>query len=164
MSLTTVEHLNIYIMKHFSLVLALLLSIAVFAQKKEHHKPKFTKEQKIQLHLKKLTVALDLTGKQADKIKPIVAKMVTEKEARKAERKARKEEPKRMSADEAFKKQMDCLDEEAKLHQKMKSILDKDQYWAWKMIHAKHKKNKKGMKKNKRKKKHNKEERRGMEE
>jgi len=128
-------------MKVFSLVLALLLGVTVFAQKKHHNKherPKFTTQQRIELRLKSLTVALDLTNRQIRRIEPIVTEMVEYRNNKKAERTTKREHAK-PSTDEIFERKMKCLDREADLNKRMKSILDKDQYWAWKQIHHKHK-------------------------
>ena len=139
-------------MKKISLVVALFVAIGAFAQKHGPEKESFTVEQKTQLMIKKMSIELDLTSKQVTQITPIVVDKATKMEARKAEFKGEKgehkQERKMLSSDEKFKMAMAHLEEQEALQNKMKNILNKDQYATWKKMHKKHseKRNKPGMK------------------
>ncbi|NIJ44162.1 hypothetical protein FHR24_000601 [Wenyingzhuangia heitensis] len=125
-------------MKQVSLLFALLITLSISAQKRHHLKNDFTAEQKTQLMVKKMTVALDLSEKQVTKITPIITVNVREMEKKMADRKANKESRKDLSSDEKYNLAMSHLDEQAKLNKLMKDILDKDQYVTWTRMQKKH--------------------------
>ncbi|MDO6736818.1 hypothetical protein [Wenyingzhuangia sp. 2_MG-2023] len=129
-------------MKKILLLAVLFISITAFSQKKQHPKTEFTTEQKTQLIIKKMTIDLDLTPKQVAKITPIVVEKASKMEARKAEFKSKKGDHKSkrkiLSSDDKFKMAMAHLEEQETLQNKMKNILDKEQYVTWKKMHKKH--------------------------
>ena len=122
-------------MKKLSLLLVLLLTISAFSQKKHHQKPDFTVEQKTELMIKKMTLALDLNKKQISQITPLVVSKVKERDAKKSEHKGQSG---KMSNDEVFNKMSQRLDKMIALSAQMKKILDDDQYAKWKKMSAKH--------------------------
>ncbi|ANW94853.1 hypothetical protein AXE80_00440 [Wenyingzhuangia fucanilytica] len=128
-------------MKKISLLIATFVFVGAFAQKNKPKKESFTAEQKTQLMVKKMSVALDLTEKQEAKITPIVADKVKKIEAKMAEFKDRKKgerpERKEISNEEKFKTAMAHLEEQKALQNKMKSILNKEQYVSWKEMQTK---------------------------
>lgn len=130
-------------MKKTSLVIALFIAIGAFAQKRgQEKKDNFTPEQKTQLMVMKMSLELDLSEKQEAKITPIVAEKVNKMEERKAKFKNRKKgerpERKEISSEEKFKMAMAHLEAQKDLQNKMRNILDDDQYAQWKKIQKKH--------------------------
>lgn len=137
-------------MKKFSLLVALLIAVGAFAQKRGHEKKDaFTPEQKTKLMVMKMSLELDLTEKQEAKITPIVAEKVNKMEERMAKfkdhKKGERPERKEISSEEKFKMALDHLEEQKALQNKMKNILDKDQYAQWKKMQKKHGQAKKRM-------------------
>lgn len=142
-------------MKKISLVIALFLAIGAFAQK-GGHKGKhakgndFTPEQKTQLMVMKLSIALDLSEKQEAAITPIVAQKVSKMAEMKGRKKGGKAERKEISSEEKFEMTKKHLEAQKAVQEKMKKILDRDQYVQWKKMQKKHmKKRQKGKKKGK---------------
>ncbi|MGY5355556.1 hypothetical protein [Wenyingzhuangia sp. IMCC45467] len=124
-------------MKKLSLLIALFIAIGAFAQKQS-----FTAEQKTQLMVKKMSLDLDLSEKQEAKIAPIIAEKVNKMEARiadfkEARKKGERPERKEISSEEKFNMAMTHLEEQKVLQNKMKNILNKEQYAQWKEIHKK---------------------------
>lgn len=132
-------------MKKISLVIALFIAIGAFAQKRgcqggHERGDAFTPEQKTQLMVMKLSIALDLSKKQENEITPIVAKKVNKMLEMKDHKKGDKGkgERKELSSDEKFAMAMKHVEEKKALQEKMKNILDKDQYAQWKKMQKKH--------------------------
>ncbi len=91
-----------------------------------------TLEQRNQLHLKKMTLDLDLTASQQKEISKIIAEQGTKKEARITERKANNDATKKLlTADEKFAKKSQILDEQILMKERMKKVLSADQYKKW---------------------------------
>lgn len=129
-------------MKKLSLVIALFIAIGAFAQKRgqEGRGPKgndFTPEQKTQLMVMKLSVALDLSEKQEAAITPLVAEKIEKMAEKRGYKKGERAERKELSSDEKFEMAMKRLEEQKILQTKMKDILDKDQYAQWRKMHKK---------------------------
>lgn len=118
-------------MKNHFLVLSLLCCFvfSAQAQKKQHKKPEFTVEQQTTLDVKKMTLALDLSSSQQEKMRPVLLEMNTKKQAAMAERGKNKNT---LSTDELYSKMIAKLDDQIAFQQKIKDILKKDQYAQWK--------------------------------
>ncbi len=136
-------------MKKLSLLVILCTVLSVSAQKRKHLKNDFTTEQKTQLRVKKLAIALDLNKSTTQQITPIIFNEIKERERNADFRKSKAVNKENMSANEKFKLAMDRLDREAELHAKMKSVLNNEQYKTWKEIRKNHheKHNRKHLKK-----------------
>lgn len=112
-----------------ALVLVFAFTLTTQAQKKRKDKTlKYTVEQKTNLAVKKMTLFLDLSERQQNEIKPILMQKMAEKKAIIAKRKAAKENKKRPTADEMYAMQMERLDNQILIKNKMKSILNKEQF------------------------------------
>ncbi len=119
-------------MKKVFIVAVLALGLNSFAQdRKERHSrgemEQMTPEQRSQLHLKKMTLDLDLNAKQQEQIGKIIAEQNTKREAMKAERKAKMEAVKA----DRFAMANKLLDEQIEMKNKMKAILSAEQYAKW---------------------------------
>jgi protein CpxP len=101
---------------------------------------KFTPEQSNQLMLKKMTLELDLSAKQQEQLKPIIAEQNRKRESRMKEMKANKETDSKLSSDERFSRKSQMLDEQIDLKVKMKSILSVDQFEKWDAMKSKQEK------------------------
>ncbi|MBF6640484.1 hypothetical protein IVB69_03240 [Flavobacterium sp. J49] len=114
-------------MKKVFLALLLFVSITTLAQEKKERKPereKLTKEEKVDIQVKRMTKDLDLNEKQAKEVRAIVTKEVEKREAKKAEMDKKKEQVRAERLAEAKEHQ-------AALTADMKKILTPDQFAKW---------------------------------
>lgn len=130
------------------LVLALGITSTVEAQKgKRENFEKLTLEQRTELRVKKMTLALDLTSNQASQIQPLLLEQAENRKAMRTKRKALKESGKKLTANERYAIMSKKLDKQIAFKKKMKSILNDKQYERFeKMMARKMKKFKKGRK------------------
>lgn len=130
------------------LVLALGLTATTQAQKgKKGDFEKLTVEQKTALAVKKMTLKLDLTPSQANKITPLLAEKIAERKAMHEKRKALKKSDKKPTANERYAMQSARLDKQIAFKNDMKRILTEKQYEKFeKMATRKMHKMKKGKK------------------
>ena len=102
-------------------------------------------EQAATLQTKKMTLALDLNESQQSKIKTILTEDATARKAKMEERKANKEDVKKvLTADEKYAMQNERLDHQIARKEQMKSILNTDQYEKWVKMDARKKMRGKG--------------------
>lgn len=141
-------------MKKMIAVALLLVGMTGFAQEKvsmEDKKSKrvameqMTPEQKNQLHLKKLTLELDLSASQQKEMATIIAEQQTKREAQKAQFNAQKKADKKLTSDEIFVMKNKKLDEQIAMKERVKKILNPEQFEKWEKM--KKTGAKKGMKK-----------------
>jgi hypothetical protein len=126
-------------MKKIGLVLmALTLSLTVSAQKRKKGHG-FTVEQKTELALKKMTLDLDLSDRQANKIRPLLAEKINDRDSHRKNREAKKGEHKKLSSDERFKREMARLDKMIAFKANMKDILNDKQYERFEKVAARKK-------------------------
>ena len=122
-------------MKKVFIVTLLVIGMASFAQNRRERPSRdqigqMTPEQRTQLHLKKMTLDLDLNTNQQEQIGKILAEQSAKREAMRAERKAKMETAK---ADRfAMKNRM--LDEQIEIKNKMKGILSAEQFAKWETL------------------------------
>ncbi len=110
--------------KIFSIVLALGLILTATAQKRKQNK-EVTIAQRTELSLKKMTLRLDLTERQQNKIRPLLM----EKHSKfNNSHKKRKADRKKLSSEERYAKKIQHLDYKIAFKNKMKDILDDKQY------------------------------------
>jgi protein CpxP len=117
------------------LILVFAFTVTTQAQKKRGDRenrgdknPKLTVEQFSNLAVKKMTLALDLTDKQQGQIKPLISAQVAAKKAAMQSRKESKDANKKPSADEIYAMKSKQLDNQIAFKNKMKEILNKDQF------------------------------------
>lgn len=139
------------------LVLVLAVTFSTQAQKKRDHKrPEFTIEQQADLSVKKMTLALDLSNKQQNQIKPLIIAKMTERKAFVTKRKEAKKEDKKPTSDQMYAIKSKMLDNQIAMKNSMKEILNKEQFDKFEKMHKKRmmkgkKMMKKGRKGNKKK-------------
>lgn len=120
-------------------VLAMVIAFSANAQHgpKKQHKPQFTPEQIVVLKLKKMTLALDLSEAQSNKLRPIFFEQVEKRKAMMEQRKNNKGQ--KPSKEVGFKKMNERLDEQIATKKKIKKILNKEQFERFeKMVAKKH--------------------------
>ena len=124
-------------MKKLFIVALLVVGMTSFAQERKARPERaqmeqLTLEQRNQLHLKKMTLELDLNTSQQREMSKIIAEQSAKREARMAERKATKDSTKKqLTANERFAKKNQMLDEQIVMKERMKKILSADQYKKW---------------------------------
>ncbi|MFC2110467.1 hypothetical protein ACFLRU_02370 [Bacteroidota bacterium] len=127
----------------------LLLTISLATAQPKHRGPKkmdFTPEQKATLAVKKMALILDLSTSQQKKLKPLIIEGINKKEAAMAAHRANKGEKKKLSSEEAYIRMNGMLDAKMEAQNKIKSILNKDQFQKWQKMRA-HRGAKKGSRK-----------------
>lgn len=140
-------------MKKMFMVAIMMIGISSFAQEKKisENKPqrsertdvpqmeKFTPEQRKQLQLKKMTLALDLNTNQQKEMEKIISEQSAQREAKMAERKAAKESKKQLTSEERFAMENKRLDDQIAMKARVKKILNAEQFEKWeKMKSQKH--------------------------
>jgi periplasmic protein CpxP/Spy len=88
-------------------------------------------EQRNELHLKKMTLDLDLTVSQQKEIASLLSEKSKEREAKMTERKANKDAKKQLTPDEKFAMKSKMLDEKIEMKAQMKKILNEKQMEKW---------------------------------
>jgi hypothetical protein len=121
-------------MKKVCIFALLAIGLSSFAQERKERHPKgemeqMTPEQRNQLHLKKMTLDLDLNAKQQEQVGKLMTEQMAKMEKMKVEHKAKMEEAKAIRFE--MKKKM--LDEQIEMKNKMKSILSADQFAKWEL-------------------------------
>lgn len=129
-------------MKKLFIAALLVVGMTSFAQERKGRPERsemeqLTPEQRNQLHLKKMTLELDLNASQQKEMSKIIAEQSVKKEARMAERKANKDSVKKLTSDELFAKKSKMLDEQIVMKERMKKILTPEQYKKWDEMKAK---------------------------
>lgn len=124
-------------MKTWILAIMVIVGVAMNAQSgerrhegKRHGKERmeqFTPEQKTELQVKRMTLALDLTDKQQKEIKSLFLERGKEREKMMAEMKADREAGKKPTADERFARKNRILDNKITMKASLKKILDEKQ-------------------------------------
>jgi len=131
-------------MKKLIVLAALVISSLTFGQddhreKREHHKKRkmemmkdFSPEQIATLKTKKMTLALDLTKTQQDKMHALhlESAKARKKQLKKREQLKDTEKPK-LSSEERYKKMNSILDRKIEMKNKIKSILTEEQFQKW---------------------------------
>lgn len=110
-------------------VFVLAITFTTQAQKKRDHKrPHLTVEQQTELTVKKMTLALDLSDRQQNQVKPLIAEKMAERKAFMEKRTAARKAKKRPTSDEIYAVKSNMLDNEIAMKNSMKDILNKEQF------------------------------------
>ena len=123
-------------MKKLILFALLIAATTLSAQEKSKFSRKekteqMSTDQRNQLRLKKMTLYLDLNADQQKEMGKIIAEMDAKKEALKTQYKAKKEAGVKPDADEKFAIKNKILDEQIVQKQRVKKILNPDQFEKW---------------------------------
>jgi len=117
------------------LVLVFAFIVTVQAQKKERERgPKLTVEQHTDLAIKKMTLGLDLSDQQQNQIKPLINAQVARRKEAMEIRKENRTANKKPSADEIYTMRSAQLDNQIAFKNKMKDILNKEQFEKFKKM------------------------------
>jgi protein CpxP len=130
-------------MKKVFLAGLMLIGLTTFAQEKETRKgdrEKLTKEQKVDLQVKRMSTDLDLNEKQTKDVRVFVTKEVEKREAKREEMMQQKEQKQQRRAE--LKAQMEK--EQEATSAEMKKILTPEQFAKWEKIREERKANVKG--------------------
>ena len=132
-------------MKTIIATIMVLVSVTTMAQDGENHKGKrmammdMTPEQMATIQTKRMTLALDLTNSQQEQIQTLNLENAKLRKTKMEEWKAKKEsgEVKKPTSEERFAMHNARLDHQIAQQEKMKQILDEDQYAKWKAMRHK---------------------------
>ncbi len=121
----------------------LLVGTTIMAQEgnRKHRKnemEQFTPEQKSQLMLKKMTLALDLNEAQQKEISAVISDKIAKMEAHKETMKTNREKGVKPTNDERFAMQMKMLDEQIATKKRMEKILNAKQFEKWTSLKEDH--------------------------
>lgn len=118
-----------------TLVTFFALTINGFAQNDlTQKKQKPSNNKRTEFMLKKMAADLELSEKQVNDLKPIIAEQQAKLETRKAEMKAKREEQLEKRKENMLAKKTQMLDEQIQLKSKMKTILNTEQMAKWEKI------------------------------
>lgn len=120
----------------FAIITGLVFSSTAQKKQMQHKKPEFTVEQQTTLAVKKLTIALDLTESQQEKMQPLVLVATTNKQKMMDERKGNEGKRPELSNDEIYAKMIAKMDQQISYQAAVKKVLNKEQYADWKKIQA----------------------------
>jgi len=120
----------------FALLIGFIFGATAQKKHKQQQKPEFTVEQQTKLTVKKLTIALDLTESQQEKMYPLMLVVTDNKQKAMGERKANGDQRPNLSNDELYAKMIEKMDQQIALQARVKKVLSKDQYESWKKIQA----------------------------
>ncbi|QTE21938.1 hypothetical protein [Polaribacter cellanae] len=118
-------------MKKLASILVLVFSVTFATQAQKNRKqerPQLSVKQHTNLAIKRMTLALDLSEKQQNRIKPIIAKKMAERKALIEKRKKARKEKKRPTANQIYAVKSKMLDNQIATRNSMKEILNKEQF------------------------------------
>lgn len=122
-------------MRMLMLVIVMALGLTANAQgRRGERMERLTPEQRVELHLKKMTLDLDLNEKQQAEVKKLLTEQSKKHEQVKAAVKALKEEGIKPTADERYEMQSKRLDDEIAMQKEMKKILTAEQFEKFKKM------------------------------
>jgi uncharacterized membrane-anchored protein len=126
-------------MKKLFVIALLMVGMTIFAQERNRKQQRsqmeqFTPEQKNQLHLKRLTLHLDLDEKQQKEMNVIITEMNAKRETQKATITAMKEKEAKPTAEERFAMKSKMLDEQIVTKKRMEKILSPKQFEKWEQL------------------------------
>lgn len=129
-------------MKKLIAIAVLLIGFSTFAQRparnlRNENLEQMTPQQRNELRIKKLTLDLSLNSTQQKEMGKIIAEMEAKKEAFQKERLAKKEAGKKATNDELFAMRTKHLDEQIATKERVRKILDAEQFKKWEKIQDK---------------------------
>jgi periplasmic protein CpxP/Spy len=121
-------------MKNFVFAAMLLFATNSFAQADNQSEMDLTPQQRSELHLKKMTLDLDLRPAQQKEMAKVIADQTAMMDEQRKERQAA-ENTKTLTADEKFAKRSARLDHQISMRQRVKKILTPEQFKKWEENH-----------------------------
>lgn len=122
-------------MKKLGLLVIMLISISAFSQQRNYHKNEaminMSSEEIATLQTKKLTLHLDLNEAQQQEIKKLYKEKAEQRKALMAERKKMSVEDLEKLKENRFERMNARLDKQLAHQEKMKQILNEEQFKDW---------------------------------
>ena len=114
-------------MKTWILAMTMMMGLALNAQEKRERPEPLTTEQRTELQVKRMTLALDLNEQQQKEVSKLLLEKGKQKEALRKQHMANKKAGKKMTADERFAMKSHILDEKIEMKAAMQQILTPEQ-------------------------------------
>ena len=114
-------------MKMWILAMTLMMGLALNAQEKRERSEPLTTEQRTELQVKRMTLALDLNEQQQKQLGKLLLEKGKQKESLRKQHMANKKAGKKMTADERFAMKSHILDEKIEMKAAMQQILTPEQ-------------------------------------
>ena len=114
-------------MKTWILAMTMMMGLALNAQEKKERPAPLTTEQRTELQVKRMTLALDLNEQQQKEVGKLLLEKGKQKDALRKQHIANKKAGKKMTADERFAMKSHILDEKIEMKAAMQQILTPEQ-------------------------------------
>ena len=129
-------------MKNLLIIAVMLISMISFSQ--NERKGKLSKEEQVEVQLKRMTTDLNLDTKQQKEVKAFLVEKADKREAKRAEIQARREAGKpRLSEEEREELKAELQNEKANDKERLGKILSEDQIKKWDQIQTEKREEKK---------------------
>ena len=121
------------------LALFICFSLTVNAQKKQFFKNKkrLTTEQLTTLKVKKMTLELELSEIQQNKLTPVIKELISEHSAQLDKKRELKNEVKKINPNERYQMANKILDRKIMFQKEMRTILNEEQFKKFKTLEKK---------------------------
>ena len=132
------------------LALFICFSLTINAQKKQFFKNKkrLTTEQLTTLKVKKMTLELELSEIQQNKLTPVIKELISEHSAQLDKKRELKNEVKKINPNERYQMANKILDRKIMFQKEMRTILNEKQFKKFKTLEKKRNQKKKRFHKN----------------
>jgi hypothetical protein len=121
------------------LALFICFSLTINAQKKQFFKNKkrLTTEQLTTLKVKKMTLELELSEIQQNKLTPVIKELISERSAQLDKKRELKNEVKKINPNERYQMANKILDRKIMFQKEMRTILNEEQFKKFKTLKKK---------------------------
>ena len=132
------------------LALFICFSLTINAQKKQFFKNKkrLTTEQLTTLKVKKMTLELELSEIQQNKLTPVIKELISERSAQLDKKRELKNDVKKINPNERYQMANKILDRKIMFQKEMRTILNEEQFKKFKTLEKKRNQKKKRFHKN----------------
>ena len=121
------------------LALFICFSLTINAQKKQFFKNKkrLTTEQLTKLKVKKMTLELELSEIQQNKLTPVIKELISERSAQLDKKRELKNDVKKINPNERYQMANKILDRKIMFQKEMRTILNEEQFKKFKTLKKK---------------------------
>ena len=121
------------------LALFICFSLTINAQKKQFFKNKkrLTTEQLTKLKVKKMTLELELSEIQQNKLTPVIKELISERSAQLDKKRELKNDVKKINPNERYQMANKILDRKIMFQKEMRTILNEEQFKKFKTLEKK---------------------------
>jgi len=121
------------------LALFICFSLTINAQKKQFFKNKkrLTTEQLTTLKVKKMTLELELSEIQQNKLTPVIKELISERSAQLDKKRELKNDVKKINPNERYQMASKILDRKIMFQKEMRTILNEEQFKKFKTLEKK---------------------------